>query len=186
MKNTWLRTAGGLLIATSMVAALTIHSQTSEAKSKGKTIVSVAAPAFTDDLGSEGCRVAKGHFAFYRPDAEGLGEDCDLVAGIQLPHDSELSSINCTVYDDYAANAIEMYLVRVDLETGDPEVVFQTSGTIDSGLVQHLDDADGAEAGTELVDNWRYAYYVTAAFPYTDFTTVGTGLRVYGCSVEVF
>ena len=185
MKKTVPRVVGGLLVLASAATALTVLTQPSEAKGKAKTIVSVGAAAFTDDLGSEGCRVAKGHYAFYRPDPDGSGEDCDLVAGVQLPHEKTLSTISCTAYDESATNVMEVYLVRVDLDTGDPEVVFQTNGTIDSGSVQHLED-DGPEADTETVDNWKYAYYVATSFAYTDFTEVGNGLRMYGCSIELF
>lgn len=185
MKKTWLRVAGVATIALSALTALTVLADTSEAKGKAKTWVSVGAAAFTDDLGSEGCRVAKGHFAIYRPDAEGLDQDCDLVAGIQLPHGAELSTISCTVYDGYPGNGMEAYLLRVDLETGDPEIVFHTSGTIDSGLVQHIEDG-APEAGTQAVDNWSYAYYLATSFSYDDFTDIGTHMRVYGCSVSLY
>ena len=50
--------------------------------------------------------------------------------------------------------------------------------------MQTLTDATPSD-GTSRVDNARYAYYLAAAFSYTDFSTTGTDMRVYGCTIEV-
>jgi hypothetical protein len=146
--------------------------------------VSVPSAAFADDTGSEHCRVSRGLYAYYRADAEAVDEDCDLVAAAILPDRARLLSLSCSLYDAEAGNAMEAYLVRVDRTTGALEPVFATPGTIDSGSIQQLSDASPA-LGTARVDNGRYAYYVTAAFSQTDFTTTGNAMRVYGCSVAV-
>ena len=71
----------------------------------------------------------------------------------------------------------------MDLTNGDTTSVFVTPGTVDSGSIQVLSDATAAP-GTDRVDNARFAYYVAAAFSYTDFTQTGNAMRVYGCSVR--
>jgi hypothetical protein len=144
--------------------------------------VSVAAPAFGDDTGDENCRVARGPYAYVRADDEAADVDCDLVAPVALPDRAKLVSFTCSLYDAEPANAIEAHLVRVDLATGATTSVFVTPGTADSGLIQVLSDAAPTPA-TERVENARFAYYVAAAFSYTDFTTTGNAMRVYGCRV---
>jgi hypothetical protein len=144
--------------------------------------VSVAAAAFDDDTGEEHCRVAKGPYAYLRADEEAADLDCDLVAPIALPDRARLVSLTCSLYDAEAANAIEAHLVRVDLATGAIASVFVTPGTVDSGSIQVLSDTTPAP-GTGTVDNARFAYYVAAAFSYTDFTQTGNAMRVYGCSI---
>lgn len=144
---------------------------------------SVPSAAFDDDTGEPGCRVSKGLYAYYRADPEAADLDCDLVAPIQLPDRAWLGSLTCSLYDAEAANVMEAHLVRVKLATGEPASVFTTPGTVDSGSVQVLSD-DTATPGARRVDNRRFAYYVAAAFSYTDFTQTGNHMRVYGCSVS--
>jgi hypothetical protein len=167
------------MIAAAGVTVLAAPSNAHERASKKRGQVSVGAAAFTDDSGDEDCRVAKAAYAFYLADPEAGDADCDLVAGIQLPHRAELTSLTCSLYDGQLANAIEAHLVRVDLATGESVSVFTTAGTVDSGLQLVGDSAP--EPGTSLVDNGSYAYYVAAAFSYSDF---GSELRVYGCTVS--
>jgi hypothetical protein len=183
MKRTLLGTLVGSTLAVSALTALTVGSSVSEAKPPKKSgAVSVAGAAFTDDSGDARCRVAKGAFASYVADAEAGDVDCDLVAGIQLPDAAELTTLTCSVYDGHLANVMEVYLLRVDLATGEPDYVFVTSGTVDSGTVQLVGDG-AAEADTSIVDNGHYAYYVAAAFAHNDFSSIGTDMRVYGCTV---
>ena len=165
-----------LVLGVMATAALVTESTSAADGFKKKGEVSVAGAAFTDDSGDEACRVAKAAYAFY-PNADANGADCDLVAGIQLPDGAEVRSVSCTLYDN-APNAIQVHLVRVDLATGDPESVFVSAGTVDVGLQQVGDGT--AEAGTAVVDNADYAYYLAAAFSQSDF---GGELRVYGCTV---
>jgi hypothetical protein len=144
--------------------------------------VSVAGAAFTDDTGDEDCRVGKGAYAYIAADPDAADEDCDLVAGIQLPDGALMRSLRCSVYDNWIPNALQVQLVRVELASGELEDVFVTSGTVDSGLPQMVSDAT-AEPFTDRVDNAKFAYYLAAAFSYTDFTASGNELRVYGCTV---
>ena len=144
---------------------------------------SVGAAAFTDDTGDPHCRVGKGFYAYIAADPEANDVDCDLVAGIQLPDGVQLRSLRCSLYDSQASNVLQAHLIRVELASGEPQAVFTTAGTVDSGLVQVVGDAT-AEPGTADVDNGKFAYYLAAAFSYTDFTATGNELRVYGCSVS--
>ena len=144
---------------------------------------SVGAAAFTDDTGDPHCRVGKGFYAYVAADPEATDVDCDLVAGIQLPDGVQLRSLRCGLYDSQASNVLQAHLIRVELATGEPQVVFTTAGTVDSGLVQMVGAAAPAP-GTADVDNANFAYYLAAAFSYTDFTATGNELRVYGCTVS--
>jgi hypothetical protein len=146
--------------------------------------ISVPAAAFDNDNGSASCRVAKAHFAYFMADPGAGAEDCDLIAPIALPDGRTLSSITCTLSDASPLNTLQGQLIRVDLLTGLPTTVFTTPGTVDSGSLQQLGDTTPT-AGTAIVDNGRYAYYVTGAYSWTDFTTTGNALRVYGCRVTL-
>ena len=150
---------------------------------KAKGAVSVPGAAFGDDTGDENCRVGRAAYAFYVADADAGAQDCDLVAGIQLPDGADLTSMRCGLFDSSTAGGMEAYLVRVELATGLPEYVFVTAGTIDSGIVQLVGDG-AAEEGTGRVDNAKFAYYLAAAFSGTDFTAIGNDMRVYGCTVS--
>ena len=175
--------AGVMLVAGSVWLQV-LDAPDAQAGHKKARSASVAGAAFTDDLGDEDCRVIKGPFATYREDAEASDEDCDLVAGIQLPDAASLTAMTCSFIDSHPENALEGYLQRVDLATGESETVFATAGTtVDSGSIQSVAD-NAPEPGTGVVDNGRYAYYVAAAFSGTDFTNVGTLMRVYGCTVS--
>jgi hypothetical protein len=145
--------------------------------------VSVAGPAFADDTGDENCRVARGPYAYLRADEDAGDVDCDLVAPVSLPDRAKLVGLTCSLYDAEAANAIEAHLLRVDQTTGDTTSVFVTPGTVDSGSIQVLSD-DTPAPDADHVDNGRFAYYVAAAFSYTDFTQTGNAMRVYGCRVS--
>ena len=167
-----------------LAGALSAGAVTASAESdKPRGSVSVGGAAFLDDTGDEDCRVGRAAYSFFLADAEAGDEDCDLVAGIQLPDGADLKSMRCGLFDSSAAGGMEAYLVRVELATGEPEYVFVTAGTVDSGIVQLLGD-DAAEAGTGRVDNAKFAYYLAAAFSGTDFTAVGNDMRVYGCTVS--
>jgi hypothetical protein len=173
----------GLVAALGVTGAATeSESQTPEFRAPTRE-VSVAAAAFADDTGDENCRVARGIYAYVRADEDAADIDCDLVAPVSLPDRTRLSSLTCSLYDAEVANAMEAHLVRVDLTTGDLTSVFVTPGTVDSGSIQVLSDTT-ATPGTDQVDNARFAYYVAAAFSYTDFTQTGNAMRVYGCSVS--
>lgn len=174
----------GLVAACGLLGAASVGgSQTPESGRAPLRDVSVPSAAFGDDTGEVHCRVSKGAYAYYRPDAGAFDADCDLVAAIQLPDRARLASLTCSLYDAEPANAMEAHLVRVDLATGDLSSVFLTPGTADNGAIQVLSDVTAAP-GTALVDNARYAYYVAAAFSYTNFTETGNGMRVYGCRVS--
>lgn len=184
------RTVAGLFlvgaIAAGGAAALVSPAMAAEGAAPGKAKVgevSVAGAAFVEDTGSEDCRVGRGSYAYILADPEAVDQDCDLVAGIQLPDGAELRSLRCSVYDNYAVNGMELYLVRVELTSGVPQIVFRTAGTVDSGIPQVVGDG-AAEPGTANVDNAKFAYYVAAGYSYTDFTTAGNELRVYGCSAS--
>jgi hypothetical protein len=183
------RTLVGLLLVGAIAAggatALAAPAAEPEGAAPGKATVgevSVAGAAFTDDTGDEDCRVARGAYAYIAADPEAVDEDCDLVAGIQLPDEAQLLALRCSLYDSYAANVFEAYLIRVELATGAPQIVFRTAGTVDSGIVQLVGDGT-PEPATARVDNAKFAYYLAAAFSYSDFTTAGNEMRVYGCTV---
>lgn len=154
------------------------------AQAQAVTEISVAAAAFDNDNGAASCRVAKAHFAYVLPDPGAAAEDCDLIAPVALPDAKTLTSLTCTLYDQSPLNTMQGHLVRVDLVTGALSTVFTTAGTVDSGSLQQLTDTTPF-VGTAVVDNGRYAYYLTGAYSQTDFTTVGNGLRVYGCRVTL-
>ena len=173
----------GLVAALGVTGAATVGASEVQEFRAPTREVSVAAPAFSDDTGDENCRVGKGPYAYVRADEDAADVDCDLVAPVPLPDRARLSSLTCSLYDAEAANAIEAHLLRVDLANGATTSVFVTPGTVDSGSIQVLSDAT-ATPGTDRVDNARFAYYVAAAFSYTDFTQTGNAMRVYGCSVS--
>ncbi len=176
------RVACGLVAALAWAGAASTAGAEAEGGRASTREVSVAAPAFGDDTGDENCRVARGPYAYLRADEEASDVDCDLVAPVAIPDRSQLVSLTCSLYDAEASNAMEAHLVRVDLVNGETTSVFVTPGTVDSGLIQVLSDPTPAP-GTNGVDNARFAYYVAAAFSYTDFSTTGNAMRVYGCSV---
>ena len=100
---------------------------------------------------------------------------------IGADHGAETTSRNEVVRSEPHLQ-IEGHLTRVDLQTGEPQSVFTTAGTVDSGL-QVV--ADGTPTvGRNIVNNRSFAYYLAAAFSYGDFTTIGNDMRVYGCSVS--
>jgi hypothetical protein len=184
MKDMFKKALVSVACGVTAMAMLVSPSGVSQAKpAKHAGFVSIPAAAFTDDSGSPHCRVAKGPFATYVADPAALTDDCDLVAGIQLPDLVKLRGISCTVVDSVFDNAIEVYLNRVSLVTGELESVFTSSGSVDSGALQYLGDSVPTP-GTDFVDNANYAYYVTAAFSYTDFSSAGSNFRVYGCTVQ--
>ena len=150
---------------------------------KAKGAVSVPGAAFSDDTGDPDCRVGRAAYAYFLADPDATDRDCDLVAGIQLPDGADLTSMSCALFDASTAGGMEAYLLRVELATGEPEYVFVTAGTVDSGIVQLVADG-GAEEGTARVDNGKFAYYLAAAFSGTDFTGIGNDMRVYGCTVS--
>jgi len=178
---------GGLFVAALAacgIAALGAPAMGAEPAAKAAAgQASVGAAAFSDDTGDPHCRVAKGFYAYVAADPEATDVDCDLVAGIQLPDGVQLRSLRCGLYDSQASNVLQAHLVRVELASGEPQVVFTTAGTVDSGLVQMVGDAAPAP-GTADVDNAKFAYYLAAAFSYTDFSATGNELRVYGCTVS--
>lgn len=110
---------------------------------------------------------------------------CELLSAPNLPHGATLESLSCTVFDnDSDANGLRGALRRIPLDasTNTPEQIYSTSLSIDSVEPSVLTDSTAA-ADRVLIDNENYAYYVHVSFPDTT-DTVGSNLKVYGCSVS--
>lgn len=151
--------------------------------------VAVAGHAF-DDEGQQvdpgTCRLQKTNtsYVYFAAHAGATGGSCDAVAGIQLPDGATLTNMNCYLYDNDGTNdGIEARLRRVDVATGTSDNVFDTSITADSTNIQVMNDAAPA-AGTSLVNNGAYTYYLATVFGSMDFTTVDNNARIYGCTVS--
>jgi len=148
--------------------------------------VSVAAHAFRDegnpDVSGDFCvwqsSVTSG-YGYYR---SGSRTDCDPAAGVQLPDGATVTSLSCTVYDNYANYDVTLLLQRVDLSTGTRQVIFATPDSSDNASIQVLEDTMVETAGYEVIDNAAYAYSVVGIWgSRTDASSVNVGL--YGCSI---
>lgn len=122
-------------------------------------------------------------FSFFLPIPGATSVACDAVAGVQLPDDVTLTGLYCTVYDDFATNAIQGSLQRVDMDTGAVHTVYLTDQSVDVNDEQVVVDITPDGIGRNIVNNATYAY--TLAFYYTtfDFSTMGSLGRFYGCRI---
>jgi hypothetical protein len=108
---------------------------------------------------------------------------CDPVAGISLPDGVTLTGLNCSLIDNDATNSMFARLYRVNMATGAIQFVYITGSTTDSAAIQIVSDSTADTPDSNLVDNASYAYYVAIPFSTSDFSAIGAGARVYGCSV---
>lgn len=131
-------------------------------------------------------KIVTSNYGFFLPvdTATAAGADCDLVAGIQLPHGVALSSFSCTVYDDYSGGNLTGILGRVKLATGGTETVYTTPASVNSTTVQRLSVTTPEIVGANVVDNSEYAYYIDVDFSQSDFSTAGNSQRLYGCTLS--
>ena len=150
--------------------------------------VSVQARAFHNedqDAGKKATciwRTTSNSYGFYDGTAGAETAACDPVAGVSLPHGRRLTEMHCTVYDNSASNSIAPDLVRVDLETGNALTVLSTATSTDNGSIQVVSDVS-ISANNAVIDNKRYAYSIIVAYSTSNFTTLDTDGRVYGCSI---
>ena len=92
------------------------------------------------------------NYGYFIEVATATNVDCDLVAGIQLPHGVTLSSFSCTIYDNYGGGELQARLAKVGLTTGVRETVYTTLNSVDSTEIQTLSDV-----GEYVVNNSVYA-----------------------------
>ncbi len=151
----------------------------------GAGAVSVAAQAFRDDESNSNCQWRSSVWApggYYR---SGGATNCNLVAGIQIPHGAVVKDLACTVYDDTTLGSIRsVRLVGTNLITGLGSIIFETGGSVDfSSTNQQVFDTTVSSPEDAEIDNFYNAYAIHVEFSAaTDI--MATNVRLYGCSVS--
>jgi len=151
--------------------------------------VSVGHRVFTTDnqLTDAGlCNLYKGpsNYAYFSAVGDDASADCDAGTSIQLPHGRTLTELRCTVMDKTDLVSLNAKLWRTDLTTGASSNIFTTDNTVDDTNVVVMATSDVNVAGSNLVDNTRYAYNLFINFDGKGFNTIGLKARIYGCSVS--
>ncbi len=107
--------------------------------------------------------------------------NCDAIAPLNLPHNAELDSVACKVYDNSVSNSLQVKLYRVPLTgTGSTQdEIFSSNVSATSGAPQQITGSLSDPAAT-LVENNDYAYHLQMIW---EQTALGSNYRIYGCSV---
>lgn len=139
-------------------------------------VIAVAGVAFHSLPSQANClssATVTGYFYF------SSGSGCGAIAPIQLPHNATLLSMDCSVFDNHGfTNAnILLRLNRVDLTNSADLAIFETYASSNSADVQTISDAIPS---VELVDNTRYAYWLSAKF---GADPGGGDVGLYGCTI---
>lgn len=144
--------------------------------------ISVSPQAFRNEDAASDCRwntIANVRYGYYE---SGGDNGCDAVAAIQLPHGATVTSLTCYLYDNSLIVGSSLFgrLHRNNF-SDTMSTVFSTPEGVNGTDVQIVSDTTVNTAGTEVIDNQNYTYHLSVFFDDTD--TVGTDLRVYGCTV---
>lgn len=152
-------------------------------------VVSVAAHAFENENTSidqvTDCILRKGAgvgYAYYLAIGGATAASCDPVTGVNLPDDVVLTGLFCTVWDDFAGNAMRGDLYRVNLVLGTTQTIFSTPNSVDVADEQTVSDTV-PETGRQFVNNATYAYVLVINYTTNDFSTLGILGRFYGCRI---
>lgn len=121
---------------------------------------------------------------------------CSAAAQVQLPQGAEVSGMSCLVDDsEPGMRWVSVDFVRYPLPREVPASLSPdaltppvfSSGSSDTNALQVLTITPAADATNTIVDNKNYTYLIIARFYLSGtgtFTTVGTRLGLYGCTVD--
>lgn len=174
-------------------AISTLQDRVSDLENPGAYVISIGHSAFKDagspsSSATHGDCLFTGAFANYiypEPVATATNDACFASAGIQLPHGTTLTRLECTFFDNSSANNMNVHLNRTHLGTGVNTSVLRTAPTVDSTSVQTQNDTTLNTAGSDVIDNSTYAYNLFLNFSTNNFSSLGINARLYGCRITV-
>ncbi len=153
--------------------------------------VSLGHTAFNNDnnAGSTAdgyCTLYKGasNYAYYVSVAGATTASCDAQAAVSLPDGKTLTGLHCTLLDNTDLTSLNARLWRTNLNDGTSQNVFTTPETTDNASLVVVSDTTPETAGSEAVDNSTYAYNLFINFSSSDFTSIGSLARIYGCTIS--
>lgn len=168
------------------IRVTTLESTTSSVISLGHTAFKNAgsAPDFSS-VGDCLLRGTTGNYLFYATVATATNDQCFASAGVQLPDGATISRLDCIFYDNSATNSMNVHLARTSLLTGLSESILRTAETFNNASIQNRGDTTFNTVGGNLINNSNYAYNLFLNFSTSNFSSLGSNARLYGCRITV-